>query len=207
MKTIPLITSLLAAGFFLPVAALAADPQPTLAETITFITDKFKDLPGAVFQTEKDAKREIYGMKVDWFNAGTLCVLVSRRSTGQGGPAEEDIMRYQLPLASLSTDVEVVPSPSTGTSLPAAYGVVISSAPPAQGTASEGLDLCAGRKRQCPCGEKNHALVQERRHRETDGGGVPARDRTFRREERAFWQLSGAGFPAITPRFPGAPPL
>jgi hypothetical protein len=140
MKHMNLMKSLFAAVLLLPslAGAQTTDAQPTLPETITYITDKLKDLPPAVFYTDKDTKHEIYGMKVDWFNGGILCVVASRRRTAPGNAAEESNLRYQLPLASLSVDVTVIHSPPMEESFPVAYGVVISSALPAPGTTSPG---------------------------------------------------------------------
>jgi hypothetical protein len=136
MKTIPLIKTLLAAALLLSAsAAYAQDSQPTLADTIAFITDKLNNPPGVVFYTEKDIKREIYAMKVDWFNGGILCVHASERRTVAGSQPEGRITRYQMPLGTLSSDVTVIPSPSIEENSPVAYGVVIASAPPAPGAA------------------------------------------------------------------------
>ncbi len=140
MKTIPLIKSLLAAALLLSATAAYAEDSPatTLADTITFITDKLNNPPGVVFYTEKDTKREIYGMKVDWFNGGILCVLASERRTVKGSQPEGRITRYQMPLSTLSSDVTVIHSSSLDENSPVAYGVVISSAPPAPGALSQG---------------------------------------------------------------------
>ena len=140
MKTISLMKSLLCAALFLPMIAAAqvADTQPTLPATITYITDKLKDLPRVAFLTEKSTSREIYGMKVDWFNGGILCVVANDHRTAKGGAPEERVLRYQMPLNSLSTTVTVVTSPAIEESSPVAYGVVISTALPAEGAVPQG---------------------------------------------------------------------
>lgn len=125
MKHLRLKSTFLA-FLFTATAALAADP--TLPETITYITDKLNNLPPASWHGE-GGRYDMCGMKVEWFTNGTLSIVATRHRPGVGGQPEEEAMRYQLPLSTLSTEVTIVPAGSAAVgAAPEAFGIVLCSA-------------------------------------------------------------------------------